>query len=149
MGRGFSIEERQYRLNEMHRSLSACHGADAIVFNLFACEGWFIAQYLGVPCIAASPFAITRLVCSIALCSTLVCYMHYSLTVCVCSKTYHNIYTLVCHALQHHALCLLYNIAQYLAAVPCITAWVTLVFSITLQILWCAMYCSLTLCNHK
>ncbi|XP_048583476.1 sterol 3-beta-glucosyltransferase UGT80B1 [Nematostella vectensis] len=59
-GRGFSNSERQDRVLEMHASLHACRGAGAIVFNLFACEGWFIAEYLKVPCIAVSPFAVTR-----------------------------------------------------------------------------------------
>ena len=59
-GRGFSKSQQQDRLIEMHGSLRACRGADAIVFNLFACEGWFIAKYFDVPCVAASPFAVTR-----------------------------------------------------------------------------------------
>lgn len=59
-GRGFSKSQQQDRIIEMHESLKACRGADAIVFNLFACEGWFIAKYFDVPCVAASPFAVTR-----------------------------------------------------------------------------------------
>lgn len=59
-GRGFSKSQQQDRIIEMHGSLKACRGADAIVFNLFACEGWFIAKYFDVPCVAASPFAVTR-----------------------------------------------------------------------------------------
>ncbi|XP_067016228.1 uncharacterized protein [Acropora muricata] len=59
-GRGFSKNQQQERIREMHGSLRACRGADAIVFNLFACEGWFIAKYFDVPCVAASPFAVTR-----------------------------------------------------------------------------------------
>lgn len=59
-GRGFSKGQQQERIMEMHGSLRACRGADAIVFNLFACEGWFIAKYFDVPCVAASPFAVTR-----------------------------------------------------------------------------------------
>lgn len=61
-GRGFSKNQQQERIREMHGSLRACRGADAIVFNLFACEGWFIAKYFDVPCVAASPFAVTRFV---------------------------------------------------------------------------------------
>ena len=60
-GRGFTKSQQDDRLFEMHSSLRACRGADAIVFNLFSCEGWFIAKYFGVPCVAASPFAVTRL----------------------------------------------------------------------------------------
>lgn len=59
-GRGFSKGQQQDRIIGMHGSLKACRGADAIVFNLFACEGWFIAKYFDVPCVAASPFAVTR-----------------------------------------------------------------------------------------
>lgn len=59
-GRGFSKSQQQDRIIEMHGSLRACRGADGIVFNLFACEGWFIAKYFDVPCVAASPFAVTR-----------------------------------------------------------------------------------------
>lgn len=59
-GKGFTGDERQDRVMEMHGSLRACKGAKAVVFNLFACEGWFIAQYLKVPCVAVSPFAVTR-----------------------------------------------------------------------------------------
>ncbi len=35
-------------------------GARLIVFNLFSLEGYFIAQELNVPCIAASPFLLSR-----------------------------------------------------------------------------------------
>lgn len=40
--------------------LLASEGASLIVFNLFTLEGYFIAQHLNVPCIAASPFVQTR-----------------------------------------------------------------------------------------
>lgn len=40
----------------MHDSLAACDGATLIVFTLFALEGAAIAEYYGIPGIAASPF---------------------------------------------------------------------------------------------
>ena len=40
--------------------LQASDGASLIVFNLFTLEGYFVAQYLNVPCLAASPFIQTR-----------------------------------------------------------------------------------------
>lgn len=40
--------------------LQASEGASLIVFNLFTLEGYFVAQHLGVPCLAASPFIQTR-----------------------------------------------------------------------------------------
>ncbi len=37
-----------------------CVAARLIIFNLFSLEGYFIAQELNIPCIAASPFLISR-----------------------------------------------------------------------------------------
>ena len=45
---------------EVVSAITACHSADLIVFNLFTCEGYYIAQAMGVACIAVSPFIITR-----------------------------------------------------------------------------------------
>ncbi len=38
----------------------ACNSSHLVVFNLFSLEGYFIAQELSVPCIATSPFLLTR-----------------------------------------------------------------------------------------
>eukprot|EP00731_Ephydatia_muelleri_P016790 Em0009g1214a len=52
------------KMDLLRRETSAClqasEGASLIVFNLFTLEGYFIAQYLNVPCLAASPFLQTR-----------------------------------------------------------------------------------------
>lgn len=47
-------------VEEVQSCLQACHGADLVLFNLFSCEGYFIAHHLGVPCVAVSPFLVTR-----------------------------------------------------------------------------------------
>ena len=40
--------------------MEAAKGSNLIVFNLFTLEGYFIAQHLNVPCIAASPFVLMK-----------------------------------------------------------------------------------------
>ena len=44
----------------MECCLAASHNANIIVFNLFTLEGWFIANHLSIPCVAASPFLLNR-----------------------------------------------------------------------------------------
>ena len=49
-------------LEEVESAILACQDADLVVFNLFTCEGYYIARSMNVPCVAASPFIITRCV---------------------------------------------------------------------------------------
>ena len=57
----FDQQRLQLLCDEVKSGLKACENAALILFNLFSCEGFFIAQHLGVPCVALSPFVVTRL----------------------------------------------------------------------------------------
>lgn len=46
--------------HEMKFSLELARDCTGVVFNLFACEVWLIAQSLGIPCVAASSFVVSR-----------------------------------------------------------------------------------------
>ena len=54
--------KQELLVEEVASAITACHNADLIVFNLFTCEGYYIAQSMGVACVAVSPFIITRYV---------------------------------------------------------------------------------------
>ena len=45
---------------ELKEIVKFCSKADGIVFNLFACEVWLVAQQLGIPSVALSTFFISR-----------------------------------------------------------------------------------------
>ena len=45
---------------EMAFSLEMARDCTGLVFNLFACEVWLIAQSLRIPCVAASSFVVSR-----------------------------------------------------------------------------------------
>ena len=53
---------RQTLLNkEVACCVEACsNGVDAVVFNLFTLEGYFITMHFKVPSVAVSPFLITK-----------------------------------------------------------------------------------------
>jgi hypothetical protein len=51
-------EVKLLRDTERQECLEACMGSTLIVFNLFALAAWHIAEYLRVPCIAVSPYAM-------------------------------------------------------------------------------------------
>ena len=45
---------------EMKFSLELAKDCTGVVFNLFACEVWLIAQSLRIPCVVASSFVVSR-----------------------------------------------------------------------------------------
>ena len=57
----FDQQRVQLLCDEVKACVQACEKAALILFNLFSCEGFFIAQHLEVPCVALSPFVVTRL----------------------------------------------------------------------------------------
>ena len=45
---------------EVAACLCASRDSNIVVFNLFTLEGWYIANHLSIPCVAASPFLLNR-----------------------------------------------------------------------------------------
>lgn len=55
-----SKRQREQSLDFARQALSGRKPGDTVllVFNLFALEGFHVAEHLGVPCLAASPYLI-------------------------------------------------------------------------------------------
>ena len=45
---------------ELLASLPLLENTNGVVFNLFACELWFVAAHRGIPCVCASSFFPSR-----------------------------------------------------------------------------------------